>query len=94
MLGLLLKKIKKKENKRQRLEEVHSSQGEVLKEKHGGHGDWAGDEGGGRGPAFGDREGEVRGETRSLLRGKGPDTGEKEKDEENEGPARKWTWWR
>ena len=51
-------------------------------------------EGGGRGPAFGDREGEVRGETRSLLRGKGPDTGEKEKDEENEGPARKWTWWR
>ena len=46
------------------------------------------------GPAFGDREGEVRGETRSLLRGKGPDTGEKEKDEENEGQARKWTWWR
>ena len=34
---------KRKENKHQRLEEVCSSQGEVLKEKHGGHGDWAGD---------------------------------------------------
>jgi len=73
---------------------VRSSQGEVLKEKHGGHGDQAGDEGGGRGPAFGGTKGEGREETHSLLRGKGPDTGEKEKDEENEGQARKWTWWR
>ena len=90
MLGLLLKK---KENKRQRLEEVCSRQGEVLKDKHGWHGDRAGDEGGGRGPACEGTKGEGRGETRSLLRGKGPDTGVKEKHEESKGQARKWTWW-
>ena len=89
MLGLLLN-LKKKS---QRLEEVCSHQGEVLKEKHGGCGDRAGGEGGGRGPACGDRKGEGRGETRSLLRGKGPDTGVKEKHEESKGQARKWTWW-
>ena len=51
-------------------------------------------EGGGKGPPFGGTKGEGREETHPLLSGKGPNTEEKEKDEENKEQARKWTWWR
>ena len=37
-------------------------------------------------------EGEGREETQSLLRGKGPETGGKERDEETKEQVKTWTW--
>ena len=41
---------------------------------------------------LGGSEGEGREETQSLLRGKGPEMGGKERDEETKKPVKTWTW--
>ena len=90
-MGLLLKKEKKTNIKgwrRYAVAKERSSRRNMVGMETGQE-----IEGRGRGSASGGTKGEGRLKDPLPARGKGPDTGEKEKDEENKEQARKWTWW-